>query len=119
MCASIYVNILYLNCFRFQVSLLLEYCSKGDLNSFLNKHRTEFEDSLMHFQYTGGIKLGLSTNSTSTPSDIRLLYRWMFQVIHIGRSHNPPIISYSTYYDKPFLDCRWHGIFGWKRNLSW
>jgi hypothetical protein len=53
------------------------------LNLFLRKHRTEFENSLKHFEYPGVIKLAHPSNSTSTPTDMRLLYRWMFQVLNI------------------------------------
>ena len=63
-----------------QVSLLLEYCSKGDLKSFLVDHRKEFHDSLNEFYKTGFTNKSIPKSSANQILDIRILLRWVFQV---------------------------------------
>ena len=69
----------YFNIF-FQVSLLLEYCSKGDLKSFLVEHREEFQDALTEYHNTGFCNDNISKNSADPVLDVKILYQWGFQV---------------------------------------
>ena len=69
-----------INVLVIQVSLLLEYCSKGDLKSFLVDHRKEFHDSLNEFYKTGFTNKSIPKSSANQILDIRILLRWVFQV---------------------------------------
>ena len=60
-----------------QVALLLEYCSKGDLKSYLIHHREEIEKELIHFSNSGFTP---STTSSRVTFDVKLLHRWVYQV---------------------------------------
>ena len=108
-----------------QVSLLLEYCSKGDLKSFLVDHRKEFNDSLNDFQKTGVSNKSIPKSSVNQVLDIKILHRWAFQV-KIFRClyciYNPneiPRLENMTLKSAILSDCRWDGIFNWKRNVPW
>ena len=67
--------------FLTQVSLLLEYCSKGDLKSFLVDHRKEFYDSLNEFHNAETLNQKSSKSSGNPILDIKILHRWIFQVM--------------------------------------
>lgn len=66
--------------FDLQFSLLLEYCSRGELRQYLVKHRVEFEISFKEYNETGKTKQFASIDVTGAPSDMILLYIWGFQV---------------------------------------
>ena len=63
-----------------QIELILEFCSKGDLRSYLANHRLEFEKSLQYYCQRGVSEEIAVTNADEIPNDIRLLYRWTYQV---------------------------------------
>ena len=63
-----------------QIELILEFCSKGDLRSYLANHRFEFKKALQCYCQTGVIEASVVTNTQEIPHDIRLLYRWTYQV---------------------------------------
>ena len=41
-------NVNVKNLLHFQLSLVLEYCSFGDLKSYLKKHNQEFKQTILH-----------------------------------------------------------------------
>ena len=65
------------------MSLILEYCSKGDLKTFLIENRKEIEKHLSEFYETGSIPHSEMKNSQKPMDyylDVLMLYRWVFQV---------------------------------------
>ena len=68
---------------NFQCSLILEYCAKGNLRSFLIDHRQEFEKSLEYYEKNNFLELLLSFQTSGVSHDVSLLYRWLYQVIFI------------------------------------
>ena len=66
--------------FLFQVSLLLEYCSKGNLKSFLVENRKQFSESLENFSKIGMASLEVPLKVEYPSVDIHFLYFWTFQV---------------------------------------
>jgi hypothetical protein len=65
---------------HFQFTLLLEYCSNGDLRSYLITNREEFERSLKHYTEKGRIDHCTSSDKAGTSLDIMVLCRWAYQV---------------------------------------
>ena len=63
-----------------QVLLILEYCSGGELRSYLIKHQSEFKQSLNDFHDSGKLDHNLILPQDMHPNDIILLYRWTYQV---------------------------------------
>ena len=68
-----------------QISLLLEFCSKGDINSYLCQYRQEFRHSLSVFDERKIISELTTSSKGAVPHDIRLLYRWTYQVSFISQ----------------------------------
>ena len=68
-----------------QISLLLEFCSKGDINSYLCQYRQEFRHSLSVFDERKIISELTTSSKGAVPHDIRLLYRWTYQVSFISK----------------------------------
>ena len=64
----------------FQVSLLLEYCCKGELRSFLIRHRLEIEKSLTLYINSGFFESTKSKSARNVILDVKILYRWVYQV---------------------------------------
>ena len=62
------------------MSLILEYCSKGDMRSYLIHHRKEFQKSLSNFDNNGTLEYIPVSTPTAIHHDVRLLYRWTYQV---------------------------------------
>ena len=64
-----------------KVALILEYCSRGDLRTYLIKNRHDFEKSLngVHLHKIVDTKL-LAWNRCI--HDVNVLYRWTYQVSH-------------------------------------
>ena len=59
-----------------KVALILEYCSKGDMKSYLIKNRQDFEQSLDNVYHNKRAE-----SHPLTPfHDVALLYRWTYQV---------------------------------------
>ena len=65
----------------FQVSLLLEYCSNGDLKSYLIQNREEIENALMDFK-DHGFEPSFSRGDSASNNilDIKMILRWVYQV---------------------------------------
>ena len=69
----------------FQISLLLEYCCKGDLRSFLIRHRLEIEKSLTLYMNSGFFESTKSKSARNVILDVKILYRLVYQVyIHFA-----------------------------------
>lgn len=64
---------------HFQFSLMLEYCPKGDLRSYLIDHEKEFKTSLKYY-HEHGCMTESSILNESIAHDIRLLCVWACQV---------------------------------------
>ena len=64
----------------FQIALLLEYCSRGDLKSLLSDHRKEFQNCLSHFYKTGELELVNALKLGGLRVDIKLFFQWSLQV---------------------------------------
>ena len=65
----------------------MEYCSKGDLKSFLTEHQKEFNDSLKNFNKMGLVYKDKSRTSAYPNLDMEILHRWIFQVDFNIRAH--------------------------------
>ena len=78
-----YYNILRLiSILRYQFSLLLEYCSRGTLRSYLIDHQFEFGNALQHYDMYGRLDYPRPTesrNRSGIPHDVKMLYRWSYQ----------------------------------------
>ena len=62
-----------------QFSLMLEYCPKGDLRSYLIDHEKEFKTSLKYY-HEHGCMTEPSISTVAIAHDIRLLCLWACQV---------------------------------------
>ena len=62
------------------MSLLLEYCSKGNLRKYLINNRTGFENSLDDYNDTGRVENIGPSDIDGLRSSITILYKWAFQV---------------------------------------
>ena len=62
-----------------KIALILEYCSRGDLRSYLIKNRHDFEKSLNGVYLHKMVDIKSST-SNSCIHDVNVLYRWTYQV---------------------------------------
>ena len=67
--------------FTLQCSLLLEYCSKLNLRSYLIDHETEFKKSLEYFENNRCLDPLATPHGGVTANDLIWLYRWTYQVI--------------------------------------
>ena len=65
---------------KFQCSLILEYCAKGDLRSYLIAHKPAFLQSLEQYEYKENLDTIFPNSDDRDVHDARLLYRWIFQV---------------------------------------
>ena len=66
----------------FQFSLLLEYCSRGTLRSYLIDHQFEFGKALEHYDMYGRLDYPNPSESkkrSGIPHNIKMLYRWSYQ----------------------------------------
>ena len=64
------------------MSLLLEYCSKGNLRKYLINNRTGFEKSLNDYNDTGRVENIGPSDIDGLRSNIVLLYKWAFEVYY-------------------------------------
>ena len=62
---------------QLQVSLILEYCSNGDLRTFLIKHNKELAVAILATNHETNIQLG----PNGLKMDIFLLIVWSYQVL--------------------------------------
>ena len=64
-------------------SLILEYCSKGNMRSYLIDHENDFKKSLEEFSrpQTRNSIFKTPSGSGGPSHDVSLLYRWTYQVI--------------------------------------
>ena len=96
-------DILYItlyNSFYYQFCLLLEYCSAGNLRSYLIDHQREFRQSLDYYDMYGHMdtsQISSTPNVVGIPHDIRLLYRWAHQARRTGISLEYSFISYRVF----------------------
>ena len=63
------------NFLHFQLSLVLEYCSFGDLKSYLKKHYQEFKQTILHKDNREQVPLHGSTKHNLAQLEI-----WAYQV---------------------------------------
>ena len=102
--------------FLLQFSLLLEYCSKGNLRSYLIDHQVEFRSTLTFYMNNHAIEM--APNHASTPHhDITLLYAWCHQVNKSNyrescKLYNMASVYYTTMFmnEQIFLDCSGNGF---------
>ena len=94
-----------------KIALILEYCSRGDLRSYLIKNRHDLENSLngVYLHKMGDTK---SSKSDSFIHDVNVLYRWTYQVRHYSyrEFRKPEFLWRCLLHRVLFLDCRWNGL---------
>ena len=72
-----------MNWIFFQCSLILEYCSKGDLRSYLINHEKEFNKSLEFYQMNKCLATVEKDVSDTKSHNVALLCQWVYQVTYI------------------------------------
>ena len=66
--------------FNLQISLILEYCSKGNLRAYLVDHESEFMNSLKYFKENDCVEPLQNSEIGNASNDVFLLHRWSYQV---------------------------------------
>ena len=62
------------------MSLILEYCSRGNLRAYLIAHESEFLSSLKYYKENDCVEPLKISEVEDTSNDVFLLYRWSYQV---------------------------------------
>ena len=106
-----------------QISLILEYCARGNLRAYLIDHESEFMSSLKYYKENDFIEPLKISDVEDTPNDVFLLHRWSYQVNCVAFDNNRDVniwalCIWTTLNDIP-LDCQWNAIFGRKTHISW
>ena len=63
-----------------QFSLILEFCPKSCLKSYLEGHETNFKNSLEYFSRVGYLEPHVEEENKEPVHDVSLLHDWAYQV---------------------------------------
>ena len=70
-----------------QISLILEYCARGNLRAYLIDHESEFMRSLKYYKENDFVEPLKISEVEDTSNDVFLLHRWSYQV-NFGAFYN-------------------------------
>ena len=75
-------------CSTSQISLILEYCSRGNLRAYLIDHESEFMSSLKYYKDNDFVEPLKISEVEDTSNDVFLLHRWSYQVNFVAFYNN-------------------------------